>query len=110
MYLRISLTFLYIASFSEYVNCSNTLNIYGSSFPNQNTHAGSITSLSCELPLKILGNPIYICGTDGQWKGTGICRKFVLHLYILSFMLISWNASLVTVRFINHHNYLINFS
>ena len=40
------------------------------------TTAGSVASLTCNLPYVVQGNPDYICSSVvGTWKGDGRCSK-----------------------------------
>lgn len=41
---------------------------------------GSLSTLICELPYPIVGDPNYICTIDGEWRGTGRCSKLIFNV------------------------------
>ena len=67
--------------FSDCLSCSPTPNITNSEFVIIDRTSGSMATLSCHLPYILNGNPVYTCECNGQWIGSGTCRKLYTLYY-----------------------------
>lgn len=59
----------------DLILCGLTPTIESGIFYDEGNSQGSISKLFCIFPFINTGNPVYTCGIDGQWHGSGSCSK-----------------------------------
>ena len=74
IYIYIYIYNIYICTGSEF--CAQKPDIRGGIFDEVGKSPGSTSNLTCMPPYLLSGTPVYICGFDGQWHGSGLCCKF----------------------------------
>ena len=57
--------------FIDYVSCGNPLGISNGDFTYTSDAAGSYAKLVCSRPFVQMGDGIFRCNENGEWKGNG---------------------------------------